>query len=172
MDEIFKEIAGSLRLETLDVKGLLHHAAASAETEIRAKGHKLTIEEPSRPVFVRGDSVRLEQVFNKLISNAVQHTPPGGSILARICMEGESAVIAVKDNGLGMDADTLQQLFEPGAQDWRDDESSEAGLGTGLDMTRRIVEMHGGNIAATSDGPGKGATFTVKLPRCDQEREG
>ncbi len=112
-------------------------------------------------VMIDGDAARLRQVLSNLLANAIKFTPAGGLIEARLLREGSFAVIEVSDTGEGISAQFLPYVFERRAQAT---ERRFAGLGLGLAIVKHIVELHHGSVAATSEGEGKGATFTVRLP--------
>jgi PAS domain S-box-containing protein len=131
------------------------------------RGHRLTVEMHSQLV-VRGDPVRLTQVFANLLGNACKYTPRGGLIDLSVGRTGDAVVIVVSDNGGGIAPDLLPRVFDIFTQDERSLERSEGGLGVGLAIAKRLVEMHGGTIAAESAGPGCGATFTVQLPLLEE----
>jgi CheY-like chemotaxis protein len=110
------------------------------------------------------DPVRLQQVFTNLLSNAAKFTPPGGHIAVEASCTTSTATVVITDDGVGIDREFLPHLFDGFQQDPRAQVSSARGLGLGLSIARHFVERHGGMIQVTSDGPGKGATFTVVLP--------
>jgi len=115
---------------------------------------------------VEGDEVRLTQIFINLLSNASKYTPNGGQIWLSARKENGNAVVSVKDDGLGISADKLHHLFEMFYQVDHSIGRSADGLGIGLSLAQRLVELHGGAIRAFSDGPGKGSEFVVQLPVC------
>jgi signal transduction histidine kinase len=114
-----------------------------------------------QPVMIDGDPARMRQVLTNLLANAVKFTPPGGLIETRLLRDASSAVIEVSDTGEGISPQFLPHVFERRAQAT---ERRFAGLGLGLAIVKHIVELHGGSVAATSEGEGKGATFTIVLP--------
>ncbi len=115
-------------------------------------------------VWVDADRTRIEQVVTNLVSNAVQHTTAGGRIAVRVASLADAAELTVSDDGVGMDADTAARVFELFFQAHQGPERRRGGLGIGLTLARRIVELHGGAIEVASDGLGRGATFTFRLP--------
>jgi PAS domain S-box-containing protein len=123
-----------------------------------------TLEADLETVWVDGDSDRLSQIVINLLGNAVKYTPPGGKIRVRV-QAGEEAMIQVKDDGVGISADILPQVFELFARGDFGLQRSPAGLGIGLTLVKRIAELHGGRAEVASEGPGRGSTFTVTLPR-------
>jgi len=123
---------------------------------------------PSRDeLYVEGDRVRLTQVVSNLLSNALKYTPPGGRIRVRLEPDGEDATVSVSDTGIGIPGWALPHVFDLFSQVRIHQEQSEGGLGIGLSLVRSLVDLHGGSVSASSDGPGRGSTFTVRLPRVD-----
>jgi CheY-like chemotaxis protein len=123
--------------------------------------HRLSVE--ARPVWVDADPVRLEQIVTNLLANAVKYTPAGGNVTVGTERSGAQALLRVEDDGVGMPAETLPRVFElffqaSGAL------SPQGGLGLGLNLVHRLVELHGGTVEASSAGPGRGASFLVRLP--------
>ena len=129
-----------------------------------AASHGLNVEEDTEPALVSGDPVRLEQVVCNLLQNAIKYTPRRGTI--RLCVQrtGEEAVIRVCDTGVGISADMLPRIFEPFTQVESSRTRSEGGLGLGLPLVRSLVELHGGEVEAFSEGPGQGTELVVRLP--------
>ncbi len=153
-----------LRRETVELAPIIAVAVETSRPLIEQSKHNLILEIPEDPIYLNADTVRLAQVFSNLLNNATQHTRSsdvGDKIYLTVTREGESAVVAVKDVGMGIAPETLPRIFEMFNQGGR---SSGGGLGIGLSLARRLVEMHGGSIEASSGGMGKGATFTVRLP--------
>jgi two-component system, sensor histidine kinase len=126
----------------------------------------LHLEFHSQPVAVEGDPVRLEQVVCNLLQNAIKYTPRGGSLSVSVGPEGPESVIRVRDTGIGLSAEMLDKIFEPFTQVESSRQRSEEGLGLGLPLVRKLIEMHGGRVEARSDGPGEGSEFIVRLPTC------
>ncbi|PNG59549.1 Virulence sensor protein BvgS precursor [Variovorax sp. WDL1] len=127
-------------------------------------GHSLTLELGADPLVVRGDSVRLTQVFSNLLNNAAKYTPTGGRVTVTARQEGRQAVVAVSDTGTGLAPDMLKSIFEMFVQVSGTARDAQGGLGIGLTLVKSLVERQGGSIEATSEGLGRGATFTVRLP--------
>jgi signal transduction histidine kinase len=115
-------------------------------------------------VFVSGDAARLQQIVWNLLSNAVKFTPSAGIIEIRLAQTGSNVEISVRDNGIGISVEFLPHVFERFEQAEKTKTRRNSGLGLGLAIVRRIVELHGGTVRAESEGEGKGATFTVSLP--------
>ena len=123
---------------------------------------------PSRAeLYVEGDRVRLTQVFSNLLSNALKYTQRGGRIQVRMEADGEQAAVSVSDTGIGIPGWALPHVFDLFSQVRIHQEQSEGGLGLGLSLVRSLVALHDGTVSATSEGPGRGSTFTVRLPRVD-----
>jgi CheY-like chemotaxis protein len=122
------------------------------------------VSQPSHPVVVDADVTRLAQVFMNLLNNAAKYSEPGGHIWLTVESDGSDVVVSVKDTGIGIDADYLPRIFEMFTQVDRSLEKSQGGLGIGLTLVGRLVEMHGGKVEAKSEGPGRGSEFVVRLP--------
>jgi signal transduction histidine kinase len=132
--------------------------------EVLGKRHDVHVIVRSRSVLVDGDPVRLEQIIANLVTNAIKYTPSGGAVTVELTREGDSARLEVIDTGIGMDAATLAHVFDVFTQGKQGLDRSRGGLGLGLTVVRRLVELHGGAIRAHSDGEGKGSKFVVTLP--------
>jgi len=115
-------------------------------------------------VHVKGDTHRLQQVVTNLVGNAAKYSEPDRPIHVRLRREGDWALLDVRDEGIGMDAETLARVFDLFYQAKHGIEQTQGGLGIGLTLTQRLVELHGGSVSATSPGPGRGSCFTVRLP--------
>jgi len=139
-------------------------AAESVQPAMQRAGHRFKVDHAEAPLFVDGDPVRLEQILVNVLTNAAKYTPPGGEIRLRIARDGDCAQIEIADNGVGIPAAMLAEVFDMFTQVARDIEHSQGGLGIGLALVRRLVELHGGSIAVHSDGQGKGTTVTLRLP--------
>jgi CheY-like chemotaxis protein len=131
------------------------------------RGHELTVALPAEPVWVDADPVRLAQVFSNLINNACKFTPPGGQVRLAAERDGARVSVRVSDSGVGIAAEHMPRLFEMFSQVGPALERKQGGLGIGLALSRVLVEMHGGTIAAASEGRGRGAQFVVALPAFD-----
>ena len=131
---------------------------------INEKQHELSVSISQTPLIVEGDAVRLEQIFTNLLNNAVRYTPNRGLIWLAAWQEGNSAVVSVRDNGIGISPGMLPRLFEMFVQERRSGMGTQEGLGVGLCLVDRLVEMHGGTVEARSDGKDKGSEFIVRLP--------
>src|SRR2546422_560961 len=120
----------------------------------------------AEPAWAHADPTRLDQIVSNLLANAAKYTPPGGTIRVRVRGEGDEAVVRVADTGIGIPAGLLPRIFDLFVQDERGfDHAKQEGLGVGLTLVRRLVGLHGGRVEASSDGPGRGSEFVVRLPR-------
>jgi len=153
-----------LRKETVELAKVIAHAVETSRSMIEEGGHELSLELAQEPVLVRVDPVRMAQVFSNLLSNAAKYTTTGGHIRIIAERKGSDVVVAVRDNGLGISPEILPYVFDMFSQAPRMLEGSQGGLGIGLSLVRSILELHGGNIEARSEGPGKGSDFIVHLP--------
>ncbi len=153
-----------LHKERVELAALLGHAVETSRPLVEARRHELTVTLPTEPVFVDADASRLEQVFSNLLTNAAKYTEPGGHVSVRAERQGSDAVVTVTDDGVGIPPEDLPHVFELFAQVDRSLDRSQGGLGLGLAIVRRLVELHGGSVEAHSDGPDRGSTFVVRLP--------
>ncbi len=154
----------ALQAELLDLRSVVAHAVETARPYIDARRHVLTQQMPEGPVWLKGDTARLAQVVGNLLHNAAKYTPDGGHIELSLAIEEGRAVLTVADNGLGIEAELLPNVFELFEQGKRSLDRSQGGLGVGLTLVQRLVQLHHGRVDAYSDGPGQGAVFRVRLP--------
>jgi PAS domain S-box-containing protein len=154
----------ALRKEEVDLGSVIAQAIETAGPLIAARQHHLEVIQPERQVWVSGDPVRLAQSMGNLLHNAAKFTPTGGRIRVEVRLEGGNVRIAVQDNGIGIAADNLPRIFGMFAQAAVPPDRAPEGLGIGLSLVSRLLEMHGGRLSATSPGIGMGSTFTVELP--------
>ena len=153
-----------LRKERVPLAAVLNSALETSRPLIEKMGHELTVTLPKQPLIVDADLTRLAQVFLNLLNNAAKYGDRGGHIQLNVERQGSDVVVMVKDNGIGIAADQLPRIFEMFTQVDRSLEKSQGGLGIGLTLVKRLVEMHGGRVEARSEGPGKGSEFIVRLP--------
>ena len=153
-----------LRKESLEIAVAAAKAVEIASPLLDPKGHQLTIEIPTRGLRVFGDEARLSQVIANLLTNAARYTTPGGLIRLSAEREKGEVVIRVRDNGIGIAPEMLPKIFELFVQAPQAPERAEGGLGLGLTLVRRLVELHGGTVTATSGGLGHGTELMVRLP--------
>ncbi len=158
-----------LRLARITLQAVLDNALESSRPAIEGSGHSLVLHLATEPVWIEGDLTRLAQVVSNLLNNAAKYTPAGGRIELSAQVEGTHAVIRVTDNGTGICADMLPRVFDLFAQVDRTLERSQGGLGIGLSLVKKLVELHGGDIRAESAGLSQGSRFTVRLPLAGPE---
>ncbi|HVW68721.1 MAG TPA: ATP-binding protein [Steroidobacteraceae bacterium] len=157
-----------LRKEVVSLEEVIRAAVETSRPSIDAAGHELVVRIPPGPVHVQADVVRLAQVFANLLNNAAKYTAPGGRIAVIADHDMGMISVTVEDSGIGIPPEMLAHVFEPFTQLDRSLERSQGGLGIGLALAKRLVEMHGGSIEAQSVGVGQGSRFTVRLPPAEQ----
>ena len=159
-----------IQRQAVDLAAVVARAVESSRPLIDSRNHKLNVVLPKEPLTVEADPIRLAQVFWNLLNNAAKYTPEGGSITLAIQREKangqipEAASIHVRDTGMGIPANMLGKVFDMFTQMDRTLDRADGGLGIGLTLVRRLVEMHGGTVQALSEGPGMGSEFIVHLP--------
>jgi CheY-like chemotaxis protein len=155
-----------LELRPIEVKlsSVIHQAIEASRPLLESAGHDLIVDLPDEPIYLNADPARLAQVFGNLLNNSSKYTQPNGSISISAKRIGEEAVVTVKDDGAGIPGNKLDSIFDMFTQVDRTAERSQGGLGIGLTLVKRLVEMHGGSIEAKSEGEGKGSEFVVHLP--------
>ncbi len=153
-----------LRRECVNLAKVVNHAVESCRPLIESLRHELSIGLPQNPVFVLGDPVRLTQVVTNLLNNAAKFTSPGGRIWLVLEEENSEAVIRVRDNGIGIAGGEQDRIFELFVQLDKTLGRARDGLGIGLPLVRKLVELHGGSVAVHSEGSMRGTEFTVRLP--------
>jgi len=153
-----------LRKAVINLVEVVKHAATASRTRIEERQHKLSIAVAEATLWVRGDEVRLEQVVSNLLENAAKYTEPGGIIALALTREQGEAVLSIQDNGIGIALDRLENIFDLFTQVDSSLARSAGGLGIGLTLVRRLLELHGGSIEARSAGLGHGSEFIVHLP--------
>jgi len=154
-----------LRIEPVNLAAILQQAVEAAEPMMRQAGHDLVTRLPAGNLLLQVDCVRLCQIFGNLLTNACKYTEAGGKIELEVVEEEAAVAVSVKDNGMGIPPEMIDGIFEPFAQVDRSLERSQGGLGIGLTLVKRLVELHGGEVGAASGGRGRGSVFTVRLPR-------
>ncbi len=150
----------------LDTESVVSDALEQVAPLLRERRHRLVVQPPAKALLFEGDRKRVVQVLSNLLNNAIKYTPPGGRIDLLVAQAGDQLEFRVRDNGQGMDAVTLARAFELFAQAQRSSDRRQGGLGIGLALVRKLVELHGGQVHAASPGPGRGSEFTVCLPLC------
>jgi CheY-like chemotaxis protein len=153
-----------LRRELLPLEQVLGDALETIQPQIDGAGHKLTLLQPAAKLMVHADRARLAQAFMNLLSNAAKYTDPGGQLEVRVVGDGATALISFRDSGIGISPRRLEQVFEMFSQEEPALSRARGGLGIGLSLTRKLVELHGGTVSASSEGESKGSMFTVRLP--------
>jgi PAS domain S-box-containing protein len=153
-----------LRKSPVELASVVFQAVETVRPMAERKGHELTVTLPTQPVFLEADPVRMTQIVTNLLTNAVKYTPDGGRIVVHGAVEPDRLALSVRDNGIGIPVEMLPRVFEMFTQIHRREEASRGGLGIGLSLVKRLVEMHDGTIEASSDGLGAGSTFTLRLP--------
>lgn len=164
--DVARVTAGKITLgrRMLDLRDVARRGLEGVFPPTGRQRHRITFEASADTVLVDGDPVRLEQVVTNLLTNAVRYTPEGGSVRVAVLAEGPDAVIRVTDDGSGIPAPMLGCIFEPFVQTDQPLARTGGGLGVGLTLVRSLVRMHGGDVTATSGGPGLGSEFTIRLP--------
>jgi len=152
-----------LRLERVDLRRPVQDAAEASRPLLEEHRHQFASMLPQEPLWVEGDAVRLVQVVTNLLNNAARYTPHGGRVRLLLQRDGEQAVLRVEDTGIGIDPSLLPRIFDPFVQVDSASTQAQKGLGIGLSLVRRLVEMHGGTVTAHSSGLGHGAEFVVRI---------
>lgn len=153
-----------LKRERVNLANVIQGAVETSRPLIDEMGHQLTVTLPDRPVMLEADVTRLAQVFLNLLNNAAKYSEPGGRIELHAERQGSDVVVRVTDSGIGIPADKLPTIFEMFSQVDSARGRSQGGLGIGLSLVKRLVEMHHGSVLAASNGPGRGSQFIVRLP--------
>jgi PAS domain S-box-containing protein len=153
-----------LQKERVELAQIVGSAVEAVEPLLLDARHQLAVHLPAEPIHLHADPARLVQVLVNLLSNAARYTDPGGRITLTAQRGERLLLVSIHDTGIGMSTEQLAQLFEMFTQVRRSEERSQGGLGVGLWLVRRLLELHGGAIEAQSDGPARGSTFTIRLP--------
>ena len=165
----------TLHTEAVELREVVEHALETVRPLVESRRHQVTVSLPEAPLYVKGDPVRLSQIVCNLLTNAAKYTDEAGRvelILDRGAGSGvgyEEALVRVRDNGRGISKEVLSRLFEPSTHEERLNSGEHGGLGIGLIVVRGLAQMHGGSVEARSEGPGRGSTFTVRLPLLSAE---
>ena len=157
---------GKIRLEfeQVEVATIINNAVETSRPNIEAGGHQLEVQIPDSPIWISADQARISQVLANLLNNAAKYTPDGGLIRISAALERDEVVFRVRDNGVGIPPEMLAKVFDLFTQVDRSLDRSQGGLGIGLTLVQRLIEMHGGRVEASSAGPGQGSEFVVRLP--------
>jgi signal transduction histidine kinase/ActR/RegA family two-component response regulator len=153
-----------LRMEPVDLAVVAMQALEASRPLLAAREHEVAVELPPQPVRVHGDVIRLTQMISNLLNNAAKYTDRGGTVRLRVGGEGAEAIVTVSDTGIGIPADMLGHVFDLFAQVREARDRSKGGLGIGLTLVKRLVEMHGGYVRASSAGAGRGSEFVLGFP--------
>src|SRR5262249_18961234 len=152
-----------LAKEAVCLSTVVARAVEAMRPVLEQRGHHLEVKLPSHPIWLEVDLTRLEQVLLNLLDNAAKFTPPNGQIWLAARQEDNMVVLRVRDTGAGIEPDLLPRVFDLFTHDERP-ANAATGLGVGLTLVRRLVEMHGGSVSAFSEGPGRGSEFIIRLP--------
>jgi signal transduction histidine kinase/CheY-like chemotaxis protein len=157
---------GKLRLQRtrFDLRQAVHQAVQTARPLIESHAHQLSVELPDEPIVLEGDESRVVQVLTNLLGNAAKYTEHDGQIALTAAREGAEAVLRVRDNGIGIEPEMRERIFDLYTQVGGSLHRSQGGLGIGLTLVRQLVELHGGRVSVHSEGAGKGSEFEVRLP--------
>jgi signal transduction histidine kinase len=155
----------SIQRSNVDLADIVEHCVENLRARIEARQMNVTVDVKAPHVMIHGDAVRLEQIANNLLSNAIKYTPRGGDIAISLEIDDGDAVLRVRDNGKGIPSDMLTRIFDLFMQGETTIDRSEGGMGIGLTLVQKLVELHGGTVRAYSRGRGSGAEFVVRLPR-------
>jgi CheY-like chemotaxis protein/two-component sensor histidine kinase len=158
-----------IRKENVEISSILQRAVETSRPYIDARQQTLELELPRESLVICADPTRIAQVFANLLNNAAKYTAPGGRINVRLECSDNQAVVAVRDNGVGIAPEVLPQIFDMFVQGDKPPGDTQSGLGLGLTLARDIVNAHGGKIEATSQGRGQGSKFIVRLPLSDNQ---
>jgi PAS domain S-box-containing protein len=153
-----------LKMETVDLRSVIDQAVETSRSLLEKRQHQLRISMTHMPAQVLGDTARLAQIVDNLLNNAAKYTEPGGRIELTVVHDEPNLVLTVKDNGVGIPPEMLKRIFDLFTQGQNMLETTQGGLGIGLTLVKRLVELHGGEVEARSGGPGQGSEFTVRLP--------
>ena len=164
--DVSRITTGKIELDRapLEVNTLVQVAVDSMRSTFEQYGHEISVRPAPQPVFIEGDAVRLTQVVVNLLSNAAKYTAPKGRIEVEVSRNHTAVRLDVSDNGIGMSEALIERIFDPFVQGERTLDRAEGGLGIGLTLVKKLVELHGGSVLASSAGAGHGAKFTITLP--------
>jgi PAS domain S-box-containing protein len=159
-----------LKREPLELGAIIAQAIEVVDSLFREQRHKVSIAAGYQPLYVLGDNARLVQCVGNVLTNSAKYTDPEGEIRIRSFSSGNTAVLQITDNGVGISADLLPRIFDLFVQSERTLDRSQGGLGIGLSVVKRLIEMHGGKVEARSEGLGRGTTFEIRLPLIPRPR--
>jgi CheY-like chemotaxis protein/anti-sigma regulatory factor (Ser/Thr protein kinase) len=158
-----------IRTQLIDLSPVVNHAVESVRPLINTYGHDFKVAIPPRALRLEGDPVRLEQILVNLLTNAAKYTPTGGRIGLSVEAASDQIIIRVRDNGMGIRPEVLPSIFDLFVQGERALARSEGGLGIGLTIVKRLVDLHGGSVSVRSEGPDRGSEFIVRLPAAEDQ---
>ena len=159
----------ALRSRPVDATQAVRDAVESVRPIVQMRHHELNVLHVEGELWVHADPIRVEQILSNLLHNAAKYTDPGGVIQIGAAREGRHAVLRIRDNGRGIPVCDLRRIFEPFVQLDPVADRAQGGMGLGLALVRKLVQMHGGTIVALSDGVGKGSEFVVRLPLAEKQ---
>ncbi|MFC0254050.1 ATP-binding response regulator [Massilia consociata] len=165
--DLSRAMSGKILLarKPIDLANLVSGCLETFRATGRTAGYRFSVD--LSPGWVDGDPTRLEQITSNLLDNAIKYTPAGGNIDINLSHAGDDVVLTIRDTGVGIPAELLPHVFDVFVQGAISIDRSQGGLGIGLSLVRRLVELHGGSVSAHSDGSGSGSTFTIRLPRTE-----
>ncbi|MGH8295852.1 MAG: response regulator [Steroidobacteraceae bacterium] len=161
----------NLTRQAVELEALVSRAVETVHPLLEEQGHELTVELPEPGVRIFGDPTRLTQAIANVLGNAAKYTDTGGAISLAAAVREKVVEIRIRDNGIGIRPELLPHVFELFTQLDRNEGRTQGGLGIGLALVQRLVQMHGGEVRASSEGPGKGAEFLIRLPLFQEEAE-
>jgi PAS domain S-box-containing protein len=153
-----------LRRQRIDLRLVVQSAIETTKPLIDVAGHLLRVDVPREPIWMEVDFTRMAQAISNLLNNAVKYTERGGRITVKVTVEGPQILVSISDTGVGIGPDALPRVFDMFLLNEESMDRPREGLGIGLTLAKRLIELHDGTIDATSDGPGHGSTFLVRLP--------
>jgi CheY-like chemotaxis protein/anti-sigma regulatory factor (Ser/Thr protein kinase) len=154
----------TLHREAIELGKVLEHSLEIVRPLVDSKRHSLSVDTPDVQIWVFGDFSRLSQIFSNVLHNAAKYTSDGGTIDLRVVVDRGAVTVRVRDNGIGIEAQFLPYVFEVFTQGYRGLDRSQGGLGVGLAVVRRLVELHQGEVNVVSEGAGRGTEVSVKMP--------
>lgn len=160
-----------LQREVVELATLVNRSVAAVQPLVNSQQQELSVSLPEHPLWLNGDPVRIAQMIENVLTNAVSYTGAGGEIDVTVKRHDDRAVISVRDTGIGIEKQFLPSVFELFTQATRSPERAPGGLGIGLTLVRQIAELHAGSVSATSEGPGHGSRFVVQLPVAEHESQ-
>jgi len=158
-----------LKKERIELASIIHHAEEACQPYLERDKHEFVLNLPTEPIHLHGDPTRLAQVIGNLLTNACKYSEPGGNIALNVERQEAEVKISIKDTGIGIPSEMLNKVFDMFTQIDKSLERSDGGLGIGLSLVKRLVELHGGTVTANSEGLGHGSEFTVLLP-CESQQ--